>query len=44
MPEAVEEIKKVEKISSVNYEITVNLAFNYSSKIEIIDMHSNILS
>ena len=30
-------IKKVEKISSVNYEIKVNLAFNYSSKIEIIE-------
>ena len=30
-------IKKVEKLSSINYDITVNLAFNYSSKIEIIE-------
>jgi len=30
-------IKKVEKLSSVNYDITVNLAFNYSSKSEIIE-------
>ena len=34
--ELVKKIKKVEKLSSVNYDITVNLAFNYSSKIEII--------
>ena len=32
----VNKIKKVEKLSSVSYDITVNLAFNYSSKIEII--------
>jgi len=30
-------IKKIEKLSSANYNITVNLAFNYSSKIEIIE-------
>jgi len=33
----VNKIKKVEKLSSVSYDITVNLAFNYSSKIEIIE-------
>ena len=33
----VDKIKKVEKSSSINYDITVNLAFNYSSKIEIIE-------
>ena len=33
----VDKIKKVEKLSSINYDITVNLAFNYSSKIEIIE-------
>ena len=33
----VNKIKKVEKLSSINYDITVNLAFNYSSKIEIIE-------
>jgi len=32
----IDKIKKVEKFSSVNYDITVNLAFNYSSKIEIV--------
>ena len=33
----INKIKKVEKLSSINYDITVNLAFNYSSKIEIIE-------
>ena len=33
----INKIKKVEKLSSMNYDITVNLAFNYSSKIEIIE-------
>ena len=32
----IDKIKKVEKLSSVNFDITINLAFNYSSKIEII--------
>ena len=30
-------IKKVEKITSKNYSTTINLAFNYSSKIEILN-------
>ena len=33
----INKIKKVEKLSSINYDITVNLAFNYSSKTEIIE-------
>ena len=33
----IDKIKKVEKFSSENYDITVNLAFNYSSKIEIVE-------
>lgn len=33
----INKIKKVEKMSSINYDITVNLAFNYSSKTEIIE-------
>jgi len=33
----IDKIKKVEKLSSINFDITVNLAFNYSSKIEIIE-------
>ena len=33
----INKIKKVEKLSSINYNITVNLAFNYSSKTEIIE-------
>ena len=33
----INKIKKVEKLSSMNYDITVNLAFNYSSKTEIIE-------
>ena len=33
----INKIKKIEKLSSVNYDITVNLAFNYSSKVEIIE-------
>jgi undecaprenyl diphosphate synthase len=33
----IDKIKKVEKFSSKNYDITVNLAFNYSSKIEIVE-------
>ena len=33
----INKIKKVEKLSSINYDITVNLAFNYSSKAEIIE-------
>ena len=33
----IDKIKKVEKFSSISYDITVNLAFNYSSKIEIIE-------
>ena len=32
----IDKIKQVEKLSSVNFDITINLAFNYSSKIEII--------
>lgn len=32
----IDKIKKVEKLSSVNFDITINLAFNYSSRIEII--------
>jgi undecaprenyl diphosphate synthase len=33
--ELINKIKKVENLTSINYDITVNLAFNYSSKIEI---------
>jgi undecaprenyl diphosphate synthase len=36
-------IKKVEKLSSINYDITVNLAFNYSSKIEIIKSFKKLI-
>ena len=35
--ELINKIKKVENLTSVNYDITVNLAFNYSSKIEIVE-------
>ena len=33
----INKIKNVEKLSSINYDLTVNLAFNYSSKSEIIE-------
>jgi undecaprenyl diphosphate synthase len=36
-------IKKVEKLSSIDHEITVNLAFNYSSKIEIVNSVKKII-
>ena len=33
----INKIKNVEKLSSINYDLTVNLAFNYSSNAEIIE-------
>lgn len=36
-PELIKSLKNIEKITRKNFNITVNLAFNYSSKLEIIN-------
>jgi len=35
--------KNIEKLTSENYDITINIAFNYSSKLEIINSINKIL-